>query len=39
MAAPRDEHDARVSLNSSVAAMGAEIHHKYGPQIGWRELC
>ena len=30
--------DARVSLNAHVAAKGAEIHAKYGPVIGWREL-
>jgi hypothetical protein len=30
--------DARVSLNAHVAAKGAEIRAKYGPQIGWREL-
>ena len=30
--------DARQSLNSHVAAKGAEIHEKYGPHIGWKEL-
>ena len=30
--------DARQSLNSHVAAKGAEIHAKYGPRIGWKEL-
>jgi hypothetical protein len=30
--------DARQSLNACVAAAGAEIHEKYGPRIGWREL-
>ena len=30
--------DARESLNSHVAAKGAEIHAKYGPHIGWKEL-
>jgi len=30
--------DARISLNAHVAAKGAEIHAKYGPAIGWREL-
>lgn len=30
--------DARVSLNAHVAAKGAELHAKYGPVIGWREL-
>lgn len=30
--------DARQSLNSHVAAKGAEINAKYGPRIGWKEL-
>lgn len=30
--------DARQSLNSHVAAKGAGIFEKYGPQIGWKEL-
>jgi hypothetical protein len=30
--------DARQSLNEHVAARGREIHGKYGPHIGWREL-
>jgi len=30
--------DGRQSLNAHVAAKGAEIHAKYGPHIGWREL-
>lgn len=30
--------DARQSLNEHVAAKGAEIRAKYGPNIGWREL-
>jgi hypothetical protein len=30
--------DARVSLNAHVAAKGAELRAKYGPDIGWREL-
>jgi hypothetical protein len=30
--------DARQSLNAHLAAKGAEIQAKYGPQIGWREL-
>jgi hypothetical protein len=30
--------DARQSLNAQVAARGAELRAKYGPQIGWREL-
>jgi hypothetical protein len=30
--------DARESLTAHVAAKGAEIRAKYGPQIGWSEL-
>jgi hypothetical protein len=30
--------DARQSLNEHVAARGREIHGKYGPHIGWKEL-
>lgn len=30
--------DARISLNAHVAAKGAEIRAKYGPEIGWSEL-
>jgi hypothetical protein len=30
--------DARQSLNAHVAAKGAELFAKYGPQIGWKEL-
>lgn len=30
--------DARQSLNAHVATKGAEIHAKYGPRIGWKEL-
>ncbi len=30
--------DARETLNAHVAAKGAEIHAKYGPHIGWKEL-
>ena len=30
--------DARQSLNTHVAAKGAEINAKYGPRIGWKEL-
>lgn len=29
---------AKQSLNAHVAAKGAEIFEKYGPQIGWAEL-
>ncbi len=30
--------DARQSLNAHVAAKGAELNAKYGPQIGWKDL-
>ena len=30
--------DARQSLNAHVTAKGAEIHEKYGPRLGWKEL-
>ena len=30
--------DARQSLNAHVAAKGAEIRLKFGPQIGWDQL-
>jgi hypothetical protein len=30
--------DATRSLNDHVAAKGAEIHLKYGPEIGWNKL-
>lgn len=30
--------DARQSLTAHLADRGAQIHAKYGPQIGWREL-
>ncbi len=30
--------DARQSLAGHVAAKGEEIHQKYGPRIGWKEL-
>ena len=30
--------DARQSLNAHVAAKGAEIRAKYGPDIGWEKL-
>jgi len=30
--------DARQSLNSHVAAKGAEIYEKYGPHLGWEQL-
>jgi hypothetical protein len=37
-AAPPSAHDARQSLNTSAAAIGAEIYEKYGPRIGWTQL-
>jgi hypothetical protein len=30
--------DAQNSLSAHVAAKGAEIHAKYGPNLGWQEL-
>lgn len=30
--------DFKESLNAHVAAKGEEIHAKYGPEIGWKEL-
>ena len=38
MAVQLGEQDARESLNAHVAARGAGIYDKYGPQIGWKEL-
>ena len=38
MATQLTADDARQSLNSHVAAKGAEINAKYGPHIGWSEL-
>lgn len=38
MATKLTAEDARQSLNAHVAAKGAEIFEKYGPQIGWKEL-
>ncbi len=38
MATQLTADDARESLNSHVAARGAEINAKYGPHIGWKEL-
>lgn len=38
MATQLTADDARQSLNSHVAAKGAEILAKYGPHIGWKEL-
>lgn len=30
--------DARQSLNTAAAAVGAGIYEKYGPRIGWEQL-
>ena len=30
--------EPRESLNAHAAALGAEIHQKYGPRIGWSQL-
>ena len=38
MATQLTADDARQSLNAHVAAKGAEIHAKFGPHIGWKEL-
>ena len=38
MSIPLTAEDGRQSLSAHVAAKGAEIHAKYGPQLGWREL-
>ena len=38
MATQLTDDDARQSLNSHVAAQGAEINAKYGPRISWKEL-
>jgi hypothetical protein len=38
MATQPTAEDARQSLTAHVAAKGAEIHGKYGPRIGWKEL-
>ncbi|MEI6073428.1 MAG: hypothetical protein WCS31_16700 [Verrucomicrobiae bacterium] len=38
MTAQLNADDAKESLAAHVAAKGAEIREKYGPQIGWDEL-
>ncbi len=38
MATQLTAEDAKQSLNVHVAAKGAEILEKYGPQIGWKQL-
>lgn len=35
---PPTEQEAVQSLNAHVAAKGQEIHERYGPHIGWKEL-
>jgi hypothetical protein len=38
MANPPGAREARQSLNTSAAAIGAGIYDKYGPRIGWKQL-
>lgn len=38
MATQLTADDAKQSINAHVAAKGAEIFEKYGPQIGWKQL-
>jgi hypothetical protein len=38
MATQLTADDAKQSLNAHVAAKGAEIFEKYGPEIGWKQL-
>jgi hypothetical protein len=38
MATQLTAEDAKQSLNAHVAAKGAEIFEKYGPEIGWKQL-
>jgi hypothetical protein len=38
MATQLTAEDAKQSLNTHVAAKGAEIFEKYGPVIGWKQL-
>jgi len=38
MATQLTAEDARQSLNAHLAAKGAELGEKYGPQISWRAL-
>jgi len=38
VAAERSSADAHESLNAHAAALGKEIHEKYGPRIGWNQL-
>jgi len=38
MAKQLTAEDVRVSLNAHVAAKGAELNAKYGPEIGWSQL-
>jgi len=38
MAKQLTTEDARQSMQAHVAFKGAEIHEKYGPQLGWNQL-
>jgi hypothetical protein len=38
MAISLTAEDARTSLTAHAASKGAEIHEKYGPDIGWNQL-
>ena len=38
MATQLTADDAKQSLSAHVAAKGAEVFEKYGPQIGWKQL-
>lgn len=38
MATQLTSEDFKQSLNGHVALKGAEIHAKYGPELGWKEL-
>jgi len=38
MANPPSAQAVRSSLKASAAAIGTEIHDKYGPRIGWKQL-
>jgi len=38
MSTELSSRDASDSLNAHVAAKGHEIHQRYGPHVGWKEL-
>lgn len=38
MADQLTSEDVRTSMNAHVAGKGLELHEKYGPRIGWKEL-